>query len=54
MTMITGIAHINLTVADGTLEQCAAEFWSGTLGFTEVPVPELQRGTLKLCVAWSA
>ena len=49
MTFITGIAHINLTVADGTLDR-AAEFWSATMGFTEVPVPELQRGTLKWCL----
>ncbi|KAK4704227.1 hypothetical protein P7C70_g1978, partial [Phenoliferia sp. Uapishka_3] len=46
MAYITGIAHINLTVLPNTLD-AAAEFWSDTLGFTEVPVPELQRGTLK-------
>lgn len=43
--MITGIAHINLTVPEGTLDQAEA-FYSGVLGFTRVPVPELQKGTL--------
>lgn len=45
MGLITGIAHVNLTVPVGTLD-LAAEFYEGTLGFTRVPVPVLQRGTL--------
>lgn len=43
--MITGIAHVNLTVPPGTLDQAAA-FYGTTLGFHQVPVPVLQRGTL--------
>ncbi|KAH8811193.1 Glyoxalase/Bleomycin resistance protein/Dihydroxybiphenyl dioxygenase [Xylogone sp. PMI_703] len=43
--MITGIAHVNLTVPVGTLPQ-AEEFYSKTLGFQSVPVPALQKGTL--------
>ena len=43
--MITGIAHINLTVPPGTLPQ-AASFYCNTLGFTSVPVPVLQKETL--------
>jgi 4-hydroxyphenylpyruvate dioxygenase-like putative hemolysin len=43
--MITGIAHVNLLVPAGTLDQ-AEEFYSGVLGFTRIPVPQLQRGTL--------
>ncbi|TVY81229.1 hypothetical protein LSUE1_G004544 [Lachnellula suecica] len=43
--MITGIAHINLLVPQGTLDQ-AEEFYSGILGFTRVPVPVLQKDTL--------
>jgi catechol 2,3-dioxygenase-like lactoylglutathione lyase family enzyme len=43
--MITGIAHVNLTVPPGTLEQAAA-FYEGTLGFKRVAVPVLQRETL--------
>jgi 4-hydroxyphenylpyruvate dioxygenase-like putative hemolysin len=42
---ITGIAHVNLTVPPGTLDQ-AAEFYGSTLGFTRVPVPVLQKETL--------
>jgi catechol 2,3-dioxygenase-like lactoylglutathione lyase family enzyme len=45
MPGITGIAHVNLCVPPGTLEQ-AAEFYEGTLGFTRVPVPVLQKETL--------
>jgi catechol 2,3-dioxygenase-like lactoylglutathione lyase family enzyme len=47
--MIIGIAHVNLTVPPGTLEQ-AAEFYGNTLGFTRVAVPVLQKDTL----AWYA
>ncbi|KAF3398028.1 hypothetical protein F1880_005757 [Penicillium rolfsii] len=43
--MITSIAHINLTVHPGTLEQ-AQEFYGQTLGLSSAPVPELQIGTL--------
>ncbi|KAK7885194.1 hypothetical protein LTR67_010685 [Exophiala xenobiotica] len=43
--MISGLAHVNLTVPSGTLEQ-ANEFYGTTLGLTSRPVPELQRGTL--------
>jgi catechol 2,3-dioxygenase-like lactoylglutathione lyase family enzyme len=43
--MITGIAHVNLTVPPGTLEQ-AAEFYGNTLGFTRVAVPALQKDSL--------
>lgn len=42
---ITGIAHVNLTVPPGTLDQAAA-FYGSTLGFTRVPVPVLQKETL--------
>jgi hypothetical protein len=52
--MITGIAHINLTVPAETLAQ-AEEFYGGTLQLQSTPVPELQRGTLAwyviLCLA---
>ncbi|EPE35399.1 Glyoxalase/Bleomycin resistance protein/Dihydroxybiphenyl dioxygenase [Glarea lozoyensis ATCC 20868] len=43
--MITGIAHINLIVPEGTLDQ-AEEFYSGILGFIRVPVPLLQKDRL--------
>jgi catechol-2,3-dioxygenase len=43
--MISGIAHINLTVTPGTLAQ-AEEFYVKTLGLTSAPVPELQIGTI--------
>ncbi|CAL5869099.1 uncharacterized protein PFLUO_LOCUS3327 [Penicillium psychrofluorescens] len=43
--MITGIAHINLTIPAETLAQ-AEEFYGGTLQLQSIPVPELQRGTL--------
>lgn len=45
MGFITGIAHVNLTVPPGTLDQAAA-FYEGTLGFTRIPVPVLQKETL--------
>ncbi|TVY27595.1 hypothetical protein LHYA1_G004040 [Lachnellula hyalina] len=44
--MITGIAHVNILVPPGTLEQ-TEEFYAGTLGFTSITVPERQKGTLK-------
>jgi len=43
--MITGLAHVNLVVPRGTLPTASA-FYAGTLGLTEVPVPERQRETL--------
>jgi len=43
--MITEIAHVNITVPPGTLDQ-ADEFYGKTLGFQNVPVPHLQKGTL--------
>lgn len=43
--MITGIAHVNLLVPPGTLEDANA-FYGETLGFHRTPVPELQRATL--------
>lgn len=43
--MINGLAHVNLTVPSGTLEQ-ANEFYGTTLGLTPRPVPALQKGTL--------
>jgi catechol 2,3-dioxygenase-like lactoylglutathione lyase family enzyme len=43
--MITGIAHVNLTVPAGTLD-LAESFYSDTLGLKRVPVPVLQQGTL--------
>lgn len=42
---IVQIAHINLTVPQGTLH-LADDFYAGTLGLTKVPVPQLQRDTL--------
>jgi len=42
---ITGIAHVNITVPAGTLEEAAA-FYAGTLGFTRIAVPVLQKDTL--------
>ncbi|KAJ5902281.1 hypothetical protein N7495_002809 [Penicillium taxi] len=44
--MITGIAHVNLAVPPGTLDQ-AEEFYAGTLGLTSTPVPVAQEGTIK-------
>jgi catechol 2,3-dioxygenase-like lactoylglutathione lyase family enzyme len=49
--MITGIAHVNLTVPAGTLEE-AAEFYGNTLGFTRVPVPVLQKDSLAWYVVY--
>lgn len=43
--MITGIAHVNLLVPPGTLDQATA-FYGNTLGFHQVPVPVLQKETL--------
>lgn len=45
--MITGLAHINLLVPPGTLDQ-AYTFYGETLGLTATPVPEAQIGT----IAW--
>jgi hypothetical protein len=45
LTMITGIAHINLTVPSSTLDQ-ATSFYGDTLGLTPRPVPHLQKGRL--------
>ncbi|KAL2864818.1 putative glyoxalase family protein [Aspergillus lucknowensis] len=44
-SMITGLAHVNLLVPEGTLDQAEA-FYGGTLGLTSTPVPYLQKGTL--------
>jgi catechol 2,3-dioxygenase-like lactoylglutathione lyase family enzyme len=49
MSLIQGIAHVNLTVPAGTLE-AAAEFYEGVLGLKRVPVPVLQKDIL----AWYA
>ncbi|KAL2826433.1 hypothetical protein BDW59DRAFT_160953 [Aspergillus cavernicola] len=43
--MITGLAHINLLVPEGTLDQAEA-FYGETLALTSAPVPQLQKGTL--------
>lgn len=43
--MITGIAHVNLTVTPGTLEQ-AEEFYGKTLALSSAPVPQLQLGKI--------
>lgn len=40
--MLTGIAHINLTVPTNSLDE-AEEFYSKTLGMQRVPVPVLQK-----------
>ena len=45
--MITGLAHINLLVPPGTLDQ-AYTFYEETLGLTAAEVPPLQKGT----IAW--
>lgn len=45
MALISGLAHVNLTVPPGTLDQ-AAEFYGKTLGLTQSPVPQLQRDRL--------
>ncbi len=43
--MITGIAHVNLTVPSDTLA-AANEFYGATLGLTPREVPQLQKGRL--------
>lgn len=43
--MLTGIAHVNLTVPPGTLDDADA-FYGKTLGMHRVPVPALQKDTL--------
>ncbi|KEQ60157.1 putative glyoxalase family protein [Aureobasidium melanogenum CBS 110374] len=43
--MLTGIAHVNLTVPSSTLDEAEA-FYSNTLGMKRVPVPALQRDRL--------
>lgn len=43
--MIAGIAHINLTVPAGTLEQ-ANQFYGNTLGLNPRAVPQLQKDRL--------
>ncbi|QSZ37025.1 hypothetical protein DSL72_009117 [Monilinia vaccinii-corymbosi] len=43
--LITGIAHVNLTVLPGTLP-LAKKFYDEVLGFTSVPVPALQKDHL--------
>jgi len=43
--MITGIAHVNLTVPPGTLDQAEA-FYGKTLGMHRVPVPVHQKDVL--------
>jgi catechol 2,3-dioxygenase-like lactoylglutathione lyase family enzyme len=48
MGYINSIAHINITVPDGTLH-LADEFYRDTLGLTKVPVPKAQQDIL----AWS-
>ncbi|KAI5273025.1 putative glyoxalase family protein [Aureobasidium subglaciale] len=43
--MLTGIAHVNLTVPSNTLDEAEA-FYSNTLGMQRVPVPVLQKDRL--------
>ena len=43
--LISGIAHVNLTVPAGTLEQ-ANTFYGETLGLTARAVPAAQKGSL--------
>ena len=45
LTMITGLAHVNLTVPSGTLDQ-ANDFYGETLGLIRRPVPQLQKDRL--------
>ncbi|CZT13570.1 related to glyoxalase family protein [Rhynchosporium graminicola] len=45
MALISGIAHVNLTVPPGTLDH-AAEFYGKTLGLRQTPVPQTQRDRL--------
>ena len=42
---ISGLAHVNLLVPAGTLDQAHA-FYGGTLGLNARPVPELQKTSL--------
>ncbi|KAK3058362.1 hypothetical protein LTR09_001440 [Extremus antarcticus] len=42
---IQGLAHVNILVPPGTLEQAHA-FYGGTLGLRSREVPKLQAGTL--------
>lgn len=44
-TLITGIAHVNLSIPPGTLPQ-AESFYGQTLGLTPRAVPVAQKGTL--------
>jgi catechol-2,3-dioxygenase len=48
--MITRIAHINLTVPEGSLH-LAEEFYRDTLGLRKVPVPMTQENSLAWYVA---
>ena len=43
--LISSIAHVNLTVPAGTLDE-ANTFYGDTLGLKARPVPQLQKGTL--------
>ena len=43
--MISGIAHVNLLVPPGTLDQANA-FYGETLGLSAREVPSLQKGSL--------
>ncbi|PWY91486.1 glyoxalase family protein [Aspergillus sclerotioniger CBS 115572] len=43
--MITGLAHVNILVPEGTLD-LAEDFYTNTLGLPSAPVPHLQKGTL--------
>jgi hypothetical protein len=43
--MISGIAHVNITIPKDTLHH-AQEFYGTTLGLISAPVPELQKGTI--------
>lgn len=43
--MISGIAHINLIIPRGTLDQ-AKDFYGNTLGLKSRQVPELQKASL--------
>ncbi|KAK3680788.1 hypothetical protein LTR37_021068 [Vermiconidia calcicola] len=44
-SLITGLAHINLTVPSGTLDNAHA-FYADTLGLKPRPVPQLQKNSL--------
>jgi len=43
--MISGLAHVNLTVPEGTMN-LAEEFYGNTLGLKQIPVPSLQKDRL--------